>query len=101
MEAKSKADETEYDRPWGIREEPPFAGFKADRGSSSSSDSFREEDIPEGDEAKDERPEMGEEDAREASSRESRGGCEDLALGRSGKPTLDMLREWGKMLACG
>jgi hypothetical protein len=94
FEAKSKADETEYDRPWGMREEPPFAGFKEESGSSSSSDNFREEDIPEGDEAKDDRPDIGEEEAREASSRESRGSCEDLTLGRSGKPTLDIVREW-------
>lgn len=72
---KSKAEEMEYDRADLGRPESRFAcECELDRGSSSSRESLREEEMPEGeDEAEDLPADSGEEDAREASSRESRG----------------------------
>lgn len=74
MEAKSKADETEKERlwvkgRWGVAP----AGFEAERGSSADKESLREEDMPEGEDEREALEDVGVEDAREASSRESRG----------------------------
>ena len=67
---KSKAEETEYDR---LCAPGRPARLLLSRGSSCSRDSFRDEEMPDGDEREsvEVRP-SGEEDAREASSRESR-----------------------------
>jgi hypothetical protein len=74
LDAKSNAEETEYERsclPPGL--DPSAASGL--RGSSSEKDSFLEEGVPEAEEERDSRldgPSV--EDAREASSRESRTG---------------------------
>ena len=47
--------------------------WEFERGSSSSRESFREDEIPEGEELEDLASNSGEEEAREASSSESRG----------------------------
>ena len=68
---KSKADDTENDLLWwyGL----PFAArLSASRGSSCSMESFRDEDIPGEEVDSVEVLLLWEEDAREASSRESR-----------------------------
>ena len=57
--------------------------------SSLSSDAFREAEIPAGEEDRDLWDEVGVEEAREASSRESRGGCVDGRL-RLAYPVRDM-----------
>lgn len=76
FEVKSKAEETENDRPWGPGR-PFAAGFRSSRGSSCSRESFRDEDMPDLEEVEDvdvRRP--GELDAKLASSKESRAcGC--------------------------
>lgn len=67
---KSKADDTENDLLCAVGR---AAGFLESKGSSSSSESFLEEEMPDRDEVEDvdvRRP--GELDARLASSRESR-----------------------------
>ena len=71
FDVKSKADDTEKVLLWGYG--LPFAArLWVSRGSSCSSESFRDEDIP-GDEVDSvEVLLLWEEDAREASSRESR-----------------------------
>jgi len=64
--------------------------LEADRGSSLSREAFREDDIPEGEEDVGELgPVGGVEDAREASSKESRGAC-DNGGSRFEKPMRDM-----------
>ena len=71
FEVKSKADDTENDLLWwyGL----PFAArLSASRGSSCSMESFRDEDIPGEEVDSVEVLLLWEEDAREASSRESR-----------------------------
>lgn len=70
---KSKAEETEYERPGLVR--PDSRAFASDSGSSFSRDSLPDERF-ERDEAMEERllDAEGEDDAKEASSRESRGG---------------------------
>ena len=71
--AKSKAEDIEYVREW-------FRGRLGSLASSASSrESLREEDIPPGEEVWDVCRE-GVEEAREASSRESRGGAGERAL---------------------
>ena len=73
---KSKAEETEKVLPWAPGR--PFAArLRSSRGSSSSRESFREEEMPDREEAEDvEVRGPGELDARLASSRESRArGC--------------------------
>jgi hypothetical protein len=70
LEAKSNADDTEYDRLW----RGAAAGLFAERGSSSESETLREEDSPEGEDDCDLREVVGVEEAREASSSESLGG---------------------------
>lgn len=70
---KSKAEETENDRLWGSGLE---AGFRESKGSSCSRDCFRDEEMPEREEVEDvDVRGPGEEDARLASSRESRVGA--------------------------
>ena len=72
FESKSKVEETEKDRLWGPGL-PPAAGFRSSRGSSSSRESFRDEDMPDREEVEEEDVlGPGELDARLASSRESR-----------------------------
>jgi hypothetical protein len=72
FEEKSKAEETDNVRPWAPGR-PFAAGFRASSGSSSSRESFREEDMPDREEVEDvEVRGPGELDARLASSRESR-----------------------------
>ena len=75
LDVKSKAEETEYPREWvfGRREVACVAGLEAERGSSRDNDCFREEDMPDGEEGVGDEGVMGLEDAREASSSESRG----------------------------
>lgn len=73
LEAKSNADDTEYDRPWVVRR-GVSAGRFAEMGLSSERETLREEASPEREEDCDLRDEVGEEEAREASSSESRGG---------------------------
>jgi len=71
FDVKSKADDTENDLLWwyGL----PFAArLSASRGSSCSMESFRDEDIPGEEVDSVEVLLLWEEDAREASSRESR-----------------------------
>lgn len=53
-----------------------FALLEAERGSSFAREAFREDEIPEGEEEGELGPVGGVEDAREASSRESRGACD-------------------------
>ena len=48
-----------------------------ERGSEFSSESFREDEVPLTDDDMEVRPDMGDEEARDASSRESLGGLED------------------------
>lgn len=68
---KSNAEDTEYDRLPRSR----LVGFRSSRGSSSSRDSLREEDMPDREEEVDVRG-PGELEARLANSRESRAwGC--------------------------
>lgn len=50
----------------------PFAGFVDESGSSFSRETLREEEMPDGDDDLDVCPDAGDEDARDASSRESR-----------------------------
>lgn len=73
FEVKSKAEETEYDRLWGPVGRLLFAALEADMGSRLSRDSLRE-DPPETEDDMDVRPDIGEEEAKDASSRESLGG---------------------------
>lgn len=70
FEAKSKAEETEYERSC-LPLVAPFAPDGA-RASSSEKESFREEGVPDAEEDIEERREGVVVDAREASSRESR-----------------------------
>jgi hypothetical protein len=65
----------EYDRAGLARPDSRFAcECASDRGSSSSRESLREEEMPEGEEEAEDLPaDSGEEDASDASSRESRG----------------------------
>ena len=73
FEVKSKADETEKDLPWRFNLELA-AGLWLSSGSSCSRDNFRDEDTL-GDEVDSvEALALEEDDAREASSRESRTG---------------------------
>ena len=72
FEAKSKAEETEYER-WWVFGRPLAARLEEERGSSFESDNLRDEDMPEGEEGVDVCVEVGVEEARDASSRESRG----------------------------
>jgi len=88
LDAKSKAEETEYDRLWGL-ERILFAALEADRGSEFSKDNLREEEVPDGEDDMEVRPDMGEEEANDASSRESLGGCED-GVWRFEKPMRDI-----------
>jgi hypothetical protein len=68
---KSKAEEMLKVRPWPGR--PLAAGFMSSSGSSCSSESLRDEEIPEREEEDDEEVRgPGELEARLASSRESR-----------------------------
>lgn len=60
---------------WGIGR-GMLSGLDAERGSSFSRETFREEEMP-GEEDRDLRDEVGVEEAREASSKESRWGCVD------------------------
>lgn len=72
---KSKAEEIEYERLWVVGRP---ARLLLSRGSSCSRDSFRDEEIPEGDDVESvEVRSSGEDDAREASSRESRACCDE------------------------
>lgn len=73
LEAKSNADDTEYDRPWPIRR-GVSAGRFAGMGLSSEREILREEGSPEGEDDWDLRDEVGVDEAREASSSESLGG---------------------------
>lgn len=79
---KSKAEDIEYDRPPDLPY--PDSGSpceKSPSGSCSSSESLREDDIPEGEEEREDLAVVsGDEDAREASSRESRGALVELDL---------------------
>lgn len=84
---KSKAEDIEYDRPPDLP--CPDSGSpceKSPSGSCSSSESLREDDIPEGEEEREDLVVVsGDEDAREASSRESRGALVEFDLpGRDG-----------------
>ena len=74
FDAKSKAEETEYDRSCRPGRSPEGEAS----GSSSSNETFLEDGVPEFDEEIDVRL-VGVEDAREASSRESRGGRYDIS----------------------
>ena len=84
---KSKTEDMEYERPWGMRL-ALLAGLALSRGSSFSSDNLREELIPDLEEDSDIRLSSGSEEAREASSRESRATCEGFWI--SEKPWRDM-----------
>lgn len=79
---KSKAEDIEYDRPPDLPY--PDSGSpceKSPSGSCSSSESLREDDIPEGEEEREDLAVVsGDEDAREASSRESRGALVEFDL---------------------
>lgn len=79
---KSKAEDIEYDRPPDLPY--PDSGSpceKSPSGSCSSRESLREDDIPEGEEEREDLAVVsGEEDAREASSRESRGALVEFDL---------------------
>lgn len=81
LEVKSKAEDTLKVRPWpGL---PLAAGFMASSGSSCSSESFRDEDIPEREEEEDEEVRgPGELEAKLASSRLSRACGWRLEYGR-------------------
>lgn len=65
----------EYDRVGRARPDSRFAcECASDSGSSSSRESLREEEMPEGEDEADDLPtDSGEEEASDASSRESRG----------------------------
>jgi hypothetical protein len=70
---KSNAEDTEYERAFLGRVE--YNPTVSARGSSASSESFLDEDMPERDDAIEDRPaDSGDEEARDASSRESRDG---------------------------
>jgi hypothetical protein len=70
---KSNALDTEKLRLCGTGLPPFAAGFRESKGSSSSRDSFRDEEMPDREEVEDvDVRGPGEEDARLASSRESR-----------------------------
>lgn len=74
FDAKSKVEDTvEWERPCRV----PFAALLSASGSSSLNDSLRDEGAPEGDDSPDSRLEPCDEDAKEASSRESRGGWDE------------------------
>jgi hypothetical protein len=70
FEAKSKAEETEYERSC-LPLVAPFAPDGA-KGSSSENESFREEGVPDAEEDIEERREGVVVEAKDASSRESR-----------------------------
>jgi len=84
---KSKAEEMEYERPWAVRLALP-ARLALSNGSSFSRDNLREEEMPEMEEDREVRLSSGSEEAREASSRESRADCEGFWI--SEKPSRDM-----------
>ena len=79
LEANSNADETEYERVWGVGR-GVRAGLKTEVGPSLAGDCLREEEMPDGEEDPDLRDDVCEVDAREASSKESRGGWVEGAL---------------------
>lgn len=85
---KSKADEMEYDRPGCIRL-ALFARLTLFKGSSSSSDIFRDELLPDLEEDSMLRLSSGSEEAREASSRESRASSGGFWIWE--KPSRDMM----------
>ena len=76
LDAKSKAEETEYDRSWGLGR-VLFAVFEAGTGSEFSKDNLRDDEVPVRDDDIEVRPDIGEDEAKDASSRESLGGFED------------------------
>lgn len=72
--AKSKAEDTLYERVWRGRCSSRPAGLSSERGSSSSKDRFREEGAPDADDSTEVRRDGCEDEASEASSSESRVG---------------------------
>ena len=78
FEAKSNAEDMEYVRSWGSGRLREF-GVALERGSSFEMESLRDEDMPDREELGDV-SRVGDEEASDASSRESRGGSGDVAL---------------------
>lgn len=70
---KSNTDETEYERVRGVGR-GVSAGFDGDVGALLEGDCLRDEEMPDGEEDGDLRDDVGEVEAREASSKESRRG---------------------------
>jgi hypothetical protein len=98
FEAKSKADDTEYDLSWRPARSP-FAAEVSVSGSSSEKESFLEDGVLEAEEETEVRREGSVEDAREANSRESRGGRYDISqvitvVRGSGEAHMVMATAW-------
>lgn len=72
MEAKSNAEETEKERLCVSGRGVVAAGWLAESGSSLERESFREDEMPDGDDDRELFEDEGVEEARDASSRESR-----------------------------
>ena len=78
FEAKSNAEDMEYVRSWGAGRSREL-GAALESGSSFERESLRDEEIPEREELGDV-SRVGDDEASDASSSESRGGRGDVAL---------------------